>query len=67
MEPLKKQGLVKPELVEQVSQVRRYRNWVAHGRRNRDMENDRVTPKMAFQRLKEFMDVLGISPERERN
>jgi hypothetical protein len=59
MEPLKNQGRVSPDLVTQVNQVRDYRNWVAHGRR--DTPTNNVTPGMAFQRLKDFLAALGIT------
>jgi hypothetical protein len=42
-------------LVEKVNQVRRYRNWVAHGRRT--AKPDAVDPETAFRRLKDFLDV----------
>jgi hypothetical protein len=41
-------------LREQVNQVRRYRNWVAHGRRT--TQPDAVTPRTAYDRLKRFLD-----------
>jgi hypothetical protein len=41
-------------LVEQVNQVRRYRNWVAHGRRT--TRPDAVDPATAYNRLKRFLD-----------
>jgi hypothetical protein len=44
--------------IEEVNQVRRYRNWVAHGRRT--AKPDAVDPDTAFRRLKGFLDVLGI-------
>jgi hypothetical protein len=45
------------DLIEHVNQVRRYRNWVAHGRR---MEQPAaVDPTMAYDRLKRFLDQLG--------
>jgi len=44
-----------------MNQVRRYRNWVAHGRRT--AKPDAVDPETAFRRLKEFLDVLGIGTE----
>ncbi len=44
------------DLVEQVNQVRRYRNWVAHGRRGEPPES--VTPNNAYLRLKRFLDQL---------
>jgi hypothetical protein len=45
-------------LIEEVNQVRRYRNWVAHG--GRTAKPDAVDPETAFRRLKEFLDVLRI-------
>jgi len=45
-------------LVEEVNQVRKYRNWVAHGRRT--AKPDAVDPETAFRRVKKFLDVLGI-------
>jgi hypothetical protein len=45
LEPLKEQGRVSPDLITQVNQVRDYRNWVAHGRRERPKNN--ITPKEA--------------------
>lgn len=47
---------VGPDLVEMVNQVRRYRNWVAHGRRG-DLPSD-VTPQAAYERLSEFLKYL---------
>lgn len=47
---------VGPDLVEMVNQVRRYRNWVAHGRRG-DLPSD-VTPRAAYERLREFLGCL---------
>jgi hypothetical protein len=43
-------------LIEQVNQVRRYRNWVAHGRRTE--QPAAVDPKSAYDRLKRFLDEL---------
>ena len=40
-------------LVEEVNQVRRYRNWVAHGRRSARPET--VDPPTAFDRLNRFL------------
>jgi hypothetical protein len=51
---------IDPDLVEQVNQVRKYRNWVAHGRRD-DPEN-LVEPGLAFARLQRFLDLLGPLP-----
>ena len=45
------------DLVEEVHQVRRYRNWVAHGRKG-DPQNN-VTPETAFARLTRFLNVLS--------
>ena len=44
------------DLVEQVNQVRRYRNWVAHGKR--EEPPDAVNPKTAYERLSRFLSVL---------
>jgi hypothetical protein len=44
---------VDPSLVEEVNQVRRYRNWVAHGRRGEP--TDSVTPEKAYDRLNRFL------------
>jgi hypothetical protein len=44
---------VDPDLVEKVNQVRRYRNWVAHGRR--DQQPALVKPEAAYERLTEFL------------
>lgn len=65
LDPLKKQGRVPPELIEKVDQVRNYRNWVAHGRRERAGELSNVTPRAAYERLKAFLAVLGIAAEPE--
>jgi hypothetical protein len=43
-------------LIEQVNQVRRYRNWVAHGRRTE--QPAAVNPATAYDRLKRFLDHL---------
>ncbi len=43
------------DLVEQVNQIRKHRNWVAHGRRP-DMKPDAaVEPRVAYERLREFL------------
>lgn len=65
LQPLKEQGRVSADLVTQVNQVREYRNWVAHGRRSRTAELNVVTPKLAFDRLNEFLAVLGIAADQE--
>jgi hypothetical protein len=46
-------------LVEKVNQVRRYRNWVAHGRRT--IHPAAVDPTEAYERLKEFLDRFASS------
>ena len=63
LEPLKRQERVSADLITQVDQVREYRNWVAHGRR--DAPTNNVTPELAYERLKEFLAVLGIAAESE--
>jgi len=54
LEPFKAHG--HSDLVEQVNQVRQYRNWVAHGRRGRPRE--RVSPEMARDRLDRFLSLI---------
>jgi hypothetical protein len=54
LEPYK---AVDADLIEQVNQVRRYRNWVAHGRRTE--QPSVVDPSTAYDRLKRFLDQLG--------
>lgn len=44
-----------PDLIEQVNQVRRYRNWVAHGRRTEQPAV--VDPTTAYDRLKRFLEL----------
>ncbi|MBY0528498.1 MAG: hypothetical protein K2R98_34225 [Gemmataceae bacterium] len=44
-------------LIEQVNQVRRYRNWVAHGRRTE--QPAAVDPTTAYDRLRRFLGHLG--------
>jgi hypothetical protein len=63
LEPLKQQGRILPDLITKVNQVRDYRNWVAHGRR--ETATDAVSPKVAYDRLKEFLAALGIAVEPE--
>jgi len=63
LDPLNKQGHIDPNLVTQINQVREYRNWVAHGRRETAINH--VTPEMAYQRLEEFLALLGIAAESE--
>ena len=45
-----------PDLVEEVNQVRRYRNWVSHGKRN--LAPAPVTPKAAQERLERFIELM---------
>ena len=58
--PLKEQGAVPADLVTAVDQVRDYRNWVAHGRRGKPVNN--VDPAVAYRRLQEFLSALGLLP-----
>lgn len=46
-----------PDLKTQVDQVRKYRNWVAHGRRG-EAENE-VTPDQSRDRLERFLELLA--------
>jgi hypothetical protein len=46
-----------PDLKTQVDQVRKFRNWVAHGRRG-DAENE-VTPEQSQERLRRFLELLA--------
>jgi hypothetical protein len=48
------------ELIEQVNQVRKYRNWVAHGRRD-GWESEFVNPRDAFDRLGQFLVALDTT------
>jgi len=45
--------VMNPDLIEEVNQVRRYRNWVAHGRRGE--QPDYVDPPRAHDRLNRFL------------
>lgn len=54
LEPFKTDG--QADLIEQVNQVRRYRNWVAHGRRGTPPAL--VTPEAARDRLERFLAFL---------
>jgi hypothetical protein len=47
-----------PDLIEEVNQVRRYRNWVAHGRRGPQPPS--VAPGAALDRLQRFLDQLEL-------
>lgn len=48
------------DLIEQVNQIRKYRNWVAHGRRGDRQES--VTPPDAYRRLRALLDALHQLP-----
>ncbi|HEY7310671.1 MAG TPA: hypothetical protein VH643_15010 [Gemmataceae bacterium] len=48
------------DLIEEVNQVRRYRNWVAHGRGGVEPEN--VTPRLAYERLQRFLHIILPEP-----
>lgn len=48
------------DLIEQVNQVRKYRNWVAHGRRGGETPAN-VTPLAAYDRLRAFLAALGLT------
>jgi hypothetical protein len=45
-------------LVEEVHQVRRYRNWVAHGKKGK--QPDSIEPAAAYKRLGQFLEVLNL-------
>jgi hypothetical protein len=51
-------------LIEEVNQVRRFRNWVAHGRRPLKPGEQLATvdPEAAFKRLKTFLERLSAAP-----
>lgn len=44
------------DLAEQVRQVRRYRNWLSHGRRGKQLSA--IEPKTAYQRLRAFLELI---------
>src|SRR5262249_49888862 len=46
-----------PDLKTQVDQIRKFRNWVAHGRRG-EAENE-VTPEQSRERLERFLELLA--------
>jgi hypothetical protein len=48
--------------VEEVSRVRRYRNWVANGRRE-ERKPYPLRPKDAFDTLQEFLDFIGYQAD----
>jgi hypothetical protein len=49
------------DLVEEVNQVRRYRNWVAHGKGGQRPPS--VDPRTAFNRLQRFLSILDAEGE----
>lgn len=59
LEPFKTH--VDNDLIEQVNQVRRYRNWVAHGRQplRAGEQLPEVQPKDAYQRLSAFLALIN--------
>ncbi len=63
LEPLKVRGRISANLVTQVDQIREYRKWVAHGRREAPTNN--VTPELAYERLEQFLNALGIAAKSE--
>jgi hypothetical protein len=52
-------GPLDVNLVEHVNQIRKYRNWVAHGRRGKPDAN--VTPPDAYDRLRAFLAAVGVA------
>jgi hypothetical protein len=65
--PLQRQGRITPQLSDKVKQVRDYRNWIAHGKREpRDSSIINLNAREAFDRLKEFLESLSIAVEAER-
>jgi hypothetical protein len=57
LEPFKS---IDGDVIEQVNQVRRYRNWVAHGRRDAKRP-DYADPRAAYDRLSRFLELLARS------
>lgn len=57
LEPFKS---INDDVIERVNQVRRYRNWVAHGRRD-TKRPDYVDPRAAYDRLSQFLELLAQS------
>jgi hypothetical protein len=47
-------------LIEEVNQVRRYRNWVAHGRRGNPLA--KIDPRSAYDRLSRFLTLILPPP-----
>lgn len=48
------------DLVEQINQIRHYRNWVAHGKAD-DEDQLPMDPAKVRDRLQQFLDLLGLS------
>jgi hypothetical protein len=48
------------DIAEQVRQVRRYRNWISHGRRGKTLT--KIEPKTAYERLSKFLELVLPSP-----
>lgn len=64
--PLQEQGRITPQLSDKVKQVRDYRNWIAHGKREpRDSAVVNMDASEAYDRLKEFLEALSIAVEAE--
>src|SRR5262249_23762548 len=51
-----------PNETEMVNQIRRYRNWVAHGRRPDRKPPAAVEPVGALERLQQFLGAIGYFP-----
>jgi hypothetical protein len=47
-------------LAEQVRQVRKYRNWLSHGRRGNELR--KIEPKTAYERLRQFLQLILPPP-----
>lgn len=56
LEPFKREASA--DLIEPVNQVRRYRNWVAHGRRQDKRPGAVVSPVEAYERLSVFLTLI---------
>ena len=66
LSPLQEEGRISPQLSSKIKQVRDYRNWIAHGRREpRPKGTINLTPEEAYDRLQEFLDALAIVVESE--
>lgn len=48
------------DLAEEVRQVRRYRNWLSHGRRGADL--GKIEPATAYRRLRKFLELVSPPP-----